>query len=356
MIKVIFLFKNLTGVMRLAILVNFPRLYPLIPAKKLVASCKITENCNSKCLGCNFHKNTSKDMNYDQWISVFDQLKDNDIKLVRFSGGEPMLRDDILDLLEYVKKIGLYVSIQSNILLLDEYKVKKMAEIGVNKIAVSIDGIGKDYKTYRGIDAFEKVERTLYMVRKHFMDKVDITPTITDASLDTLDDVITFAKLIKIPVDNFNMVNFTHYFYVDEDEYNKKSYNNIDRKKLKNLLINIYNRRSEYLKIKKYGLYSIYRYFEDFQLKDLPCLNPVYKICIGSGGNIYGCCSQDPSGNVLETPLREILKSKAFHKVTLSALNKTCPGCNCGLTLNSRLSLKYRIMPYFSKFLTNHSG
>lgn len=349
--KYVFMLKNLSKVMRLALYANFPKLYPRLAPKVIVASCKITENCNSKCKGCNFHKTTTKDMTYDEWTTVFDQLKQNEIKLVRFSGGEPMLRKDIFELFGYVKKIGLNVSIQSNILLLDEQKIARMADLGVDKIAVSVDGVGKDYETYRGVDSFSTVEKVLVSLKKHFNGRVGITPTIMDTSQRDLYDVLEFAKQIKIPVVAFNLVNFTHYFYKDEDEYNKKSYDNVDRKELRKFLGFVYGRVGKYLKIKKYDLYAIHRYFEDYMLTDLPCLNPFYKICIGSTGNIYGCCSQDPYGNILKTPLKELFKTEQFRKVALSALERTCPGCNCGLTLNSRMNLKYRAMPYLTNFM-----
>ena len=282
-------------------------------------------------------------MSSGEWIKVFQQLADFKIRYVRFSGGEPMMRQDIYELIRVATELGFNVSMQSNILLLDRKKIKKLIDNGLKKISVSIDGIDDDYSNYRGVDSFPIVRDVAHILRDYLDEiKVTITPNITCSSLSELYKVVEFSEEIKIPISGFNLVNFTHYFFDDESCYNRNTYNNIDRENLKEFSHFLKKNRSKYLRIKPVDLYAIKRYFEDFHIPELPCLNPVIGMCIGSDGSIYGCCSMPAVGNVLRQPLQEILNSRNMATVISAALKKSCPGCSCGLYISSAMNIKYQ--------------
>lgn len=339
--------SNAPSLLRLAVLSNFPWSYPIIKSKIIIASLKITENCNSKCPSCNFHKTKTKQMEFDQWIKIIDQLNSLKIKNIRFSGGEPLLRPDIFKLLGYTKKLGCRVTLQSNILLLDEKKIFKLAEIGIDNLSISIDGVDNDYIKTRGSGSFAAVSKTIYTLRKYFQNNIGLTPTLNSENINGLFKLIQFAKNCKIPITGFNLVNFTHYFF--SNKYNRKTYDNMDQAKLKELLKYLYVNRSKYLKINKLDLYVMYRYFQDYRMTDLPCLNPLDKICIGSNGDVYGCCSQEPAGNLLRSSLNDLINSEKMKELRFSSLNKSCPGCSCFVSAE-KFNLKYHLVSRLSSF------
>ena len=330
---------------KLFLLENLPRLSNQLSCSNFLAACKVTENCNSKCEYCNFHKTVKKEMDFEQWVSIINQFKNNNIKYVRFTGGEPFMNPNILDLLQYSKNIGLQVSLQSNVLLLDEFKIMKLKEIGINSLSISIDGTDDDYKDNRGVDGFSRVKKICEILSRELNGIVQITPTITDTTIKGLYKVIKFAEEVKIPVTGFSAVNMTHYFF--KGDYNENAYKSLDREEsdifLRYLFDNYIKKHSEYCKISRLQLYTIKKYFDDFHMSDLPCIKPFYQICIGSTGNVYGCCSMNSIGNLNNNTLTQIMQSSNLKDVRHHALNKTCPGCSCGMNFNSKFNLKYNI-------------
>ncbi len=348
--KLAFALKNMGAVWRLAAFSNIPISYSFLKPQYPIAVCKITENCNSKCVGCNFHRSASKDMTYDEWISVFRQLAENNIRHIRFSGGEPMVRKDVYELIRAVTDLEFSLSMQSNILLLNELKIRKLVESGLRKISVSIDGINDNYSDYRGVDSFRVVRDAVLMLRDYFDEKqVAITPNIACPNLSALYKVVEFAEEMRIPITGFNLVNFTHYFFNDEAGYNRCTYEELDREELKKFCRFLAENRSKYLRISSVDRYAIIRYFENYHIPELPCLHPAFSMCIGSDGSVYGCCSMAAVGNVLKQPLKEILDSRKMAKLIKAALYKMCPGCSCGLYISSAMNIKYQLKSRFVK-------
>lgn len=67
------------------------------------ASFKITSRCHFGCPFCNVKQNRTPDLSTDEIVSVLDNLSRSPVLMTSFEGGEPLLRDDIGDLLRYVR-------------------------------------------------------------------------------------------------------------------------------------------------------------------------------------------------------------------------------------------------------------
>ena len=88
---------------------------------------EVTNNCNLDCSFC-FNKKTIKqdncstvcELDKKTILKLLDEAKQVGIERVRFTGGEPLIREDILEITKYANGIGLYVRMNSNLLLLEE--------------------------------------------------------------------------------------------------------------------------------------------------------------------------------------------------------------------------------------------
>lgn len=101
---------------------------------------RITENCNARCFMCGFAKKRKPIyITNDQMITVVDEAKKSSIKLVRFTGGETLLDQQILSYLKHFKKNGIKTSIITNGFLLPHY-VDSLIAADLDQIIVSIDG------------------------------------------------------------------------------------------------------------------------------------------------------------------------------------------------------------------------
>jgi len=82
---------------------------------------------------------------------IMEQMRDVGINTLIFTGGEPLLRDDISILIKKAKEISFKeITVQTNGLLLSS-KAEELVESGVTSICVSVDGIGETNDVIRGV-------------------------------------------------------------------------------------------------------------------------------------------------------------------------------------------------------------
>jgi MoaA/NifB/PqqE/SkfB family radical SAM enzyme len=130
------------------------RVLPRI-ARPLFAHIKLTENCQAKCITCDYWRTRWQDaLNTEQAIGLVDQLADSGIRFLRLTGGEPLLRKDTFEILKKAnsgsfKKIVL----QTNGLLLKKLH-KEINDSPITKIAVSLDGLEKTNALIRGVNGY----------------------------------------------------------------------------------------------------------------------------------------------------------------------------------------------------------
>ena len=94
----------------------------------------ITNKCNMKCVYC--YANDSKfmkqkDMTLQQLISVVDKCFDANVFKISWSGGEPLYRHDIFDILKYTSEKGFKQSIITNGMLITNEVAKKLKELDI---------------------------------------------------------------------------------------------------------------------------------------------------------------------------------------------------------------------------------
>lgn len=120
----------------------------------------ITRGCNLKCVHC---YSDSRALKYPGELSTADakavlkHLADFGVPAVLFSGGEPLLRRDLLALARHARGLGLRCTLSTNGTLIDEAKARKIRDAGFTYVGVSLDGVGGTNDTFRGASgAFER--------------------------------------------------------------------------------------------------------------------------------------------------------------------------------------------------------
>ena len=99
----------------------------------------ITNRCNLRCLHC-YSSEQREELTTTDVYHVLDKLSTAGVGIIDFGGGEPLLRTDIFDILTYSKQVGIYTSISTNGLLLDENCVKRLKTLGIDHVCISLDG------------------------------------------------------------------------------------------------------------------------------------------------------------------------------------------------------------------------
>jgi MoaA/NifB/PqqE/SkfB family radical SAM enzyme len=115
-----------------------------VPAKPLDVICEISYICNLACPTC--FRWTSKpdehELTLEQWKSVISKLKSwlGTFNLT-FTGGEPFLRTDILDIFKFASQNGIVTNVVSNGSLIDKTLARKIVDSGLDGLCLSLNSL-----------------------------------------------------------------------------------------------------------------------------------------------------------------------------------------------------------------------
>lgn len=134
----------------------------------------ITERCNWHCKHCYQGEQVAADLSLQELFSIFNQflflIKKWQIPpqrvFLNITGGEPFLRKDIFQFLDKVGKYSyLYQwGILTNGSLLNENSLKKLKELDINYIQVSLEGTERNNDKVRGAGSFNRTIETIKML------------------------------------------------------------------------------------------------------------------------------------------------------------------------------------------------
>jgi len=111
-----------------------------------------TNRCNLKCLHCYSSSGRSyhdDELTTAQAKQLLRGLAEANCPVVLFSGGEPLLRSDLVELLVEAKQAGLRTVISTNGTLIDSDTAKKLAEVGLSYAGISLDGDEQFHDRFR---------------------------------------------------------------------------------------------------------------------------------------------------------------------------------------------------------------
>lgn len=135
----------------------------------------ITNRCNSACRMCDIPKQELNELSTSCWKEVIKDASSIGASAVVFSGGEPLLRNDIFELISFVKKNNMGACITSNGLMINEKTASDLSNSGVDVVNVSIEGSKDTHDYLRGKETFEKVISALSNLKKYSIESTVAT-------------------------------------------------------------------------------------------------------------------------------------------------------------------------------------
>jgi 12,18-didecarboxysiroheme deacetylase len=121
--------------------------------KKPVVVWNVTRACNLRCVHCYAHaveRSREKELSREQGLALIEDLADFGVPVVLFSGGEPMVRPDLVELARYAVGKGMRAVISTNGTLISRQKAEELKEIGLSYVGVSLDGMEAVNDRFRG--------------------------------------------------------------------------------------------------------------------------------------------------------------------------------------------------------------
>jgi len=177
---------------------------PFVP---LVMSWNVTRECNMKCSHCYINateKKLSNELSTQEGKDLIDQICHVSKPLLILSGGEPLLRPDIYELIRYGSTKGLKMGLGSNGSLIDDMVAAKLKAAGIATVSISLDShIPAQHDEFRGVaGSWEKAVNACKALKRNNV-LVQVNTTLTQQNYNQIDDIMSLAE--EIGVENFHL-------------------------------------------------------------------------------------------------------------------------------------------------------
>jgi len=121
--------------------------------KKPVVVWNVTRRCNLKCVHCysrSEDRSYGGELSFEEGVRLLDDLAEFGSPVILFSGGEPIIRPDILDLIRHAVGRAMRAVVSTNGTLISEAIAEKLKEIGLSYVGISLDGLEEVHDAFRG--------------------------------------------------------------------------------------------------------------------------------------------------------------------------------------------------------------
>ena len=124
--------------------------------KKPVVVWNMTQRCNLKCVHCYAHAldenaANAQELNTDQAKTMINDLAAYGAPVMLFSGGEPLVRKDLVELAHHATSKGMRAVISTNGTLITKEKAKELKAVGLSYVGISLDGMEDVHDHFRGV-------------------------------------------------------------------------------------------------------------------------------------------------------------------------------------------------------------
>ncbi len=157
----------------------------------------VTMRCNIKCQFCSVRAGEydHADLPLDRCLSLIDEAKDLGLEELHFLGGEPTLREDLGDMVAHAARLGIETRIITNGLLLDSDDIRRLKDIGLVELMISVDGMPDSHNFLR-VSGKKGWHRTMRCVDDAIRAGIR-TRVATTAYDDNYDDVLTLLRHVN---------------------------------------------------------------------------------------------------------------------------------------------------------------
>ena len=333
------------------------------PAKPESLSIEVTQRCIARCVMCNIWQmpHTNPELTAEDWLKFLESPILSELKELDITGGEPFLRNDIVELLQgigrlkstHLKKLC-SVAITTNGFLTDKVLkdvsavIAPLEQVGVAMVfACGFDAVGQIHDRIRNFPGgWERLNATLQGLKtlreKHPSLVLGLKTTVTRYNIDELDKVCRYADY--------------HGFFAIISPYilTSNRYDNVDKKDTLVFSKEDSQKLKQFYRSPRFQ-WNYYRnellsYFDTGRMRK-PCSAGFNYFLIRSTGELYSCpIINDPLGNIQDAPVHQLISSAgAFHFRKNILKFPECASCTePGL---ERYALPFEGFSYLRQFL-----
>lgn len=330
----------------------------LLPQKiitgPVMAVLLVTYRCNSRCLMCDLPmramKSTEPEYTTEQWKNVIKQLAEIKTAGIGFTGGEPLVRSDIAELIKYAKSLGLVTTLNTNAVLLFPDNIKKILSVGPENINISLDGInGETYDyvrgTPRGFVRMTENVKNLVKERNRLKKATTITMVtcVSEYNINELEKIADLAKNLGADKIGFMPMHKIPDTKIYQNPKIRPLTCKSDYKNIGKIFLDKLEKIKDKIEVDNSQAY-LQMFPAAFAGQEFPirCLAGETSLTIDCYGNIFGCWPflelKRPSLSLKNGKLKDLWYSEKYAKVR--KLTDNCRACfwNC----QSELSVFYQ--------------
>jgi MoaA/NifB/PqqE/SkfB family radical SAM enzyme len=170
-----------------------------LPAKPLDVICEISYVCNLACPTC-FRwtaKPDEHELDSKQWKEVLQKLKAwlGTFNLT-FTGGEPFLRKDLLDIIRFASANGIVTTVVSNGSLIDKTLAREILASGLDGLALSLNSLKRHiHNQTRGTNgSYDEVMTAIENLKERKGMRLSLSTTVVRENIGELIDMVEFVK------------------------------------------------------------------------------------------------------------------------------------------------------------------
>lgn len=305
----------------------------------LAASWRITRRCNYRCRYCGYGNSDADaaELTTEQVFGVIDQLSLAGIRRIGFTGGEPFIRDDFGDILDYCSRQKMFISVNTNGSCIHKHidHLKK-----IRRLNLSLDGPRDVNDAIRGEGSFDNVMRALEIARENHIYSIEWTAVLSGSNIHAVRDLIALAERLKVRV-NFQVATS---FILGTGEKNPLG---LSGSHLKQAISTILAARRSHACIGNSSKGLAY-------LAGSPQYRPIYCVLgnsvvrISPDGRLYRCDNRLDSPGVASRSILEVGFTKAWEEVEGGMCKN---GCGCAKAIESSLALNGNISALYSMIM-----
>src|SRR5579871_5546249 len=98
----------------------------------------LTWRCNERCVHCYLDHDDQGEMSFGEIDALLPQLADAGVFFLTLSGGEPLLRRDLFDIVRRARQLAFNVKLKTNGILIRECEAALIRELGVDSVQISV--------------------------------------------------------------------------------------------------------------------------------------------------------------------------------------------------------------------------
>jgi PqqA peptide cyclase len=274
-----------------------PRPYTLVA--------ELTYRCPLRCVYCSnpidFHR-SREELSTGDWQRVFSEAAELGVMQLHLSGGEPLVRDDLAQLIQHARSCDLYTNLITGGTLLDESKLRRFREAGLDHIQLSVQGAKRENaETIAGARSHQqKLDAARLIARIGF--PLTLNVVIHQTNIAEVPELIALA--LELGANRLELANTQFYAWAAEN-----------RRALMPSRVQ-YDRAEEIAReaIEKYRGTLEIAFVQNDYISGEP------KPCMGGWGRSYMCIN--PTGEVLPCHAAAVIPGLRFDSVRDRSLGK----------------------------------